>query len=95
MRYDGRQSDLPVVDHVSSIRFDYFGAGGQPIDNQRFGDGPWIPDGVSVARFDRDLLDVRMVRITIRVGAARIMLRSPIPDQEIVMDVSPRNLNLP
>jgi prepilin-type N-terminal cleavage/methylation domain-containing protein len=95
MRYDGQQSDLPVVDHVSSIRFDYFGAGGQAIDTRRFGDGPWIPDGVSADRYDRDLLEVRKVRVTIRVGAARIILGSPLPDQEMVIDVSPRNLNLP
>jgi hypothetical protein len=25
MQYDGRQTDLPVIDHVASIAFEYFG----------------------------------------------------------------------
>jgi len=95
MRYDGRQSDLPIVDHVSSVRFDYFGAGGEPIDWRRFADGPWVPDAVSADRFDADLLAVRKVRVTLRIGSARMMLRAPLTDQEFAMDVSPRNLNLP
>ena len=36
MRYDGRQSDVPLVDHVSSLRFDYFGGNGEAIDRERF-----------------------------------------------------------
>jgi hypothetical protein len=95
MRYDGRQSDLPIVDHVSSLRFDYFGAVGVSIDHQRLGDGPWVPDAVSADRFDRDLLAIRRVRVTLRVGPARVMRLGPLADQEIAMDVSPRNMNLP
>ena len=95
MRYDGQDSELPVVDCVSSMRFDYFGAGDEPIDRQRFGDGPWVTDGASGEIFDQDLLAVRRIRVIVRVGAARQLLRSPLPDEEIAMDVSPRNLNQP
>jgi len=95
MRYDGHESDLPLADHVSAIRFDYFGADGQPLDRWRFADGPWVPDAVAPTRFDADLLAIRRIRVTLRIGASRVMLRTPLPDHQMAIDVSPRNLNLP
>ena len=95
MRYDGRQSDLPLADHVSGLRFEYFGADAQTIDRSRFADGPWLSDGASADPFDADLLAIRRIRITLRVEAVRVLLRTPLPDHEIALDVSPRNLNLP
>jgi prepilin-type N-terminal cleavage/methylation domain-containing protein len=94
MRYDGHDSDLPVADQVSALRFDYFGDAGTAITPGHFGDGPWLPDAVSPGRYDADLAAVRRVRITLRVRPARILLPVPLRDGETVIDVSPRNLNL-
>lgn len=94
MRYDGRQSDVPLADHVSSLRFDYFGANGEAIDRGRFTDGPWLT-GASGQPFDTDLQAIRRVRVTLRVSPVRVMLRTPLPDREIAMDVSLRNLDRP
>jgi hypothetical protein len=72
-------------------------------------DGPWCPDAMSPWRFDADLLRVRRMRVTFRVQVGATALRGPagvlfthggtadvgrwIPDQEIELDVAPRNLN--
>ena len=94
MRYDGRQSDVPLADHLSSLRFDYFGANGEAIDRGRFTDGPWLT-GASGQPFDADLQAIRRVRVTLRVSPVRVMLRTPLPAREIAMDVSLRNLDRP
>jgi type II secretory pathway pseudopilin PulG len=79
MQYDGRQTDLPVVEHVVSLAFDYFGA--QPpgsaltaLDPAILTDGPWAEDALH-RRFDVDLLRVRQVRVYVRVESADPSLR--------------------
>lgn len=80
-----------------------------PLNPAKFNDGPWCPDPNSANRYDADLLRIRKVRVTMRVQAGLASLRGPqgplfriggtavaprwVPDQEIVFDVTPRNLN--
>jgi hypothetical protein len=47
MRYDGYLSDLPVVDGVTDLRFDYFGDPSPPVLNRALTDptGPWTSYG--------------------------------------------------
>ena len=94
-RYDGHASDLPVVDQIAGLRFEYFDAAGQPIPAERFADGPWVPDAVAADRFDADLQSIRRVRALVRVRPARTFVGVPLADLEAAIDVSPRNLNLP
>lgn len=72
-----------------------------------FRDGPWC--GAGENRFDADLLRIRQVRITVRVAAASDDARGTgalfmrpgrghnamrlVPDVEVSVDVTPRNLN--
>ena len=102
MKYDGRQTDVPLADNIVALRMDYF-ADADPADASspftllgaaRLTDGPWRPDPVAPNRFDADLLRVRRVRMTIRARANRIFLTAPIADHEIIVDIAPRNLNL-
>ena len=75
--YDGGESDLPVVDHVVKLEFEYFGADQTRIDSSVLQDGPWYPSQTDANRFDVDLLNIRRVRVTLRVQAARADLRGP------------------
>ena len=93
MRYDGRSTDLPVVDQLAGLRFEYFDASGQPIAMARFTDGPWVPNAVAADRFDVDLLSIRRVRALIRVRPARTFVGIPLADLDVRIDVSPRNVN--
>jgi hypothetical protein len=93
-RYDGHASDLPVVDQIAALRFEYFDAAGQVIALERFVDGPWIPDAVAADRFDVDLQAIRRVRVIVRVRPARSFVGMPLADLDVSIDVSPRNLNL-
>ena len=93
-RYDGQTTDLPVVDQIAGLRFEYFDAAGQPIPSARFTDGPWVPDAVTADRFDADLQAIRRVRVLVRVRPARTFAGVPLADLEAAIDVSPRNLNL-
>ena len=77
MRYDGRQGDFPIVDHVVALAFDYFGAGPTPLGPSMLQDGPWIPDESAPSRFDEDLLGVRRVAVRLRVQAALASMRGP------------------
>jgi len=103
MKYDGRETDLPVVDHIPEVRFEYFTDAdvGQasPSPAVRLGanlltDGPWLPDPAAPNRFDADLLRIRRVRVSLRVRANGAFFRPPIADLEIQFDIAPRNLNL-
>lgn len=94
-RYDGRATDLPVVDQVVHLRFEYFDAAGQPIALHRFADGPWVPNAVAADRHDADLAAISRVRAVVRVRPGRTFAGLPIADLEAAIDVSPRNLNLP
>ncbi|MCX6551356.1 MAG: prepilin-type N-terminal cleavage/methylation domain-containing protein [Acidobacteria bacterium] len=172
VQFDGYQNELPLVDNVVALRFDYFGepavpeltadpsaldgpwttygpkppvigtdntadswpagenctfkvlSGSQvsrlsslgtmtlvPLSQAMLTDGPWCPDQTSPNRYDADLLRVRKVRVTLRVQTGQSALRGAagtlftraglakegsrlVPDQEVVFDVAPRNLNL-
>jgi hypothetical protein len=93
MRYDGRESDLPLADHITRMKFAYFDEGAAPLAPDRFEDGPWFPDDRDRNRFDMDLLRIRRIRVTLRVEATSPGLRRFLPDREITFDVAPRNLN--
>ena len=77
MHYDGIHTDLPVADHVVKLAFEYFGADQARLDPAILQDGPWSPDEADANRFDADLLNIRRVRVTLRVQAARAALRGP------------------
>ena len=102
MQYDGRQTDLPVIDHVAGLAFKYFGdprapqlvanngLNGDPItlDPAILADGPWWED--QSGRFDADLVRVRSIGVTLRVRSvfgARL-----VPDLEIAFRVALRNV---
>ena len=142
-RYDGRASDVPVIDHVVAFAVRYFGDPLPPlapvpptgeenciVDREgrprlpaeiatfgalvelpvaRLRDGPWC--GAVPNRFDADLYRVRQLRVTLRVEAASPAVRgrsrrwfvnpgralhpaAAVPDLEIEVDVSPRNLRV-
>ena len=92
-RYDGRRTDLPVVDQLAGLRFEYFDAAGQQIPIERFTDGPWMPDAAAADHFDADLLAIRRVRALLRVRPARTFVGISFTDLDVRIDVSPRNLN--
>jgi hypothetical protein len=102
MQYDGQRTDLPVIDHVAGLAFDYFGdprapervarneLNGDPIalDPAIFADGPWWED--PSGRFDADLVRVRSIRVRLRVRSvfgARL-----VPDLEIEFRIALRDL---
>jgi hypothetical protein len=94
MRYDGGASDLPVVSHVVTLRFEYYGAAGNPLPPATLHDGPWFPDARDRARFDVDLLHIRRVGVIFAVRAAPVLMRRALAEREIRFDVSPRNLDV-
>ena len=77
MHYDGASTDLPVVDHVVKLQFEYFGDGASPLDPAVLQDGPWVPDDPDRMTFDADLLRIRRVRVVLRVQAALKSMRGP------------------
>ena len=77
MHYDGASTDLPVADHVVGLRFEYFGDAPLPLDPAVLQDGPWLPDDADPAAFDGDLLEIRRVRVLVRVEAALASMRGP------------------
>jgi Tfp pilus assembly protein PilW len=88
MHYDGQTTDLPVVDGVVALQFEYFGTDGSPIDPARFQDGPWVPEDPDAVQFDADLLEIRRVRVAMRMHAHD---RS-VPDEELRFDIAVRNV---
>ena len=85
MFYDGSPTgaDVPVVDHVVGLAFEYYGTAGSSdpaltkLTPAQLTDGPWYPDAAAVDRWDADLLRVRRVAVTLRVEAAAASLRGP------------------
>jgi len=90
--YEGSTGgDIPVVDHVVDLSFEYFGiadpAGTEVAEEgsnlvwlspERLSDGDrWRPDADAPSRFDADLLRIRAVDVTVRVEAALDALRGP------------------
>jgi type II secretory pathway pseudopilin PulG len=88
MQYDGRQTDLPVVDHVASLAFEYFGDA-VTLDPAILTDGPWRRDASGRRTFDADLLRIRAVGVTLRVRSA--LGARLVPDMEIRFHVALRN----
>lgn len=71
-------ANVPVVDHVVSVTFEYFGGPpglAAPLDSASFADGPWHPDPFAADRYDMDLLGIRTIRVALRVEAAADDLR--------------------
>ncbi|HXT72078.1 MAG TPA: hypothetical protein VN700_20150 [Vicinamibacterales bacterium] len=90
---DGAHTDVPVVDNVASVAFEYFSEGLTSLPLTAFTDGPWLGSGGN--QFDSDLLRVRLVRVTLRVQAGNPVLRGAhaVPDYTLRFDVAPRNMN--
>jgi prepilin-type N-terminal cleavage/methylation domain-containing protein len=93
VKYDGDETDLPVIDNVASLQFEYFADGLAPLDASSLSDGPWLPDATFANRFDADLLRVRHVRVTVRVRANQMFVHSPIADQTVQIEIAPRSQN--
>ena len=96
MQYDGGLSDLPMLDHVVALSFDYFGFSepGGPLvrlDPATLVDGPWSDD-IAPRVFDTDLLRIREVRILLRLESTDPLLRRLVPDEEIVLHVATRHV---
>ena len=97
MRYDGGLGDLPMVEHVASLTFDYFGiaAPAAPalvrIEPAELVDGPWVQDS-SHRRIDEDVHRIREVRALLRLESTASALRRLVPDEQTVLDVALRNL---
>jgi hypothetical protein len=71
---------VPVVDHVVDLEFEYFAVSAGRLDRldaSMLTDGPWLPDGLAVNRFDTDLQRIRSIAVTLRVEAALASLRGP------------------
>ena len=96
MQYDGDRSDLPIIDHVAGLSFDYYGPASEPgsalvrIDPATLVDGPWSEDA-SHRRFDADVLRIAEVRIRILFEATALSLRRLVPDEQIVLHAALRN----
>jgi hypothetical protein len=87
--YDGYQSEMPLIDNVVDLAFEYFGdadagAGVQPLPLARLSDGPVT--GIGPNTFDRDLLRVRFVRVALRLGSS-----GDVPEYGVTFDVKLRN----
>ena len=94
MKYDGRQTDLPLADNVVELQFGYYNQALARLDPGTLTDGPWLPDSSFAHRFDADLLSVRRVHAAVRVRANHTLLHMPIADRTIHLDVAPRGQNL-
>lgn len=97
MQYDGGLSDLPMLDHVVRLSFDYFGpatASGPLVrlEPATLVDGPWIEDAAHRV-FDADLLRVREVRALVRLESTDPLLRRLVPDEEIVLHMAMRTIS--
>jgi hypothetical protein len=96
MLYDGGASDLPMIEHVVSLAFDYLGlmpSGGGGlvrIDPAALVDGPWREDA-SHRRFDADVRRIRDVRVFIRLESTSPSLRRLVPDEQVAFDAALRN----
>ncbi|RPI53558.1 MAG: prepilin-type N-terminal cleavage/methylation domain-containing protein [Acidobacteria bacterium] len=91
MKYDGQQTDLPVVDNIAELRFEYYIDALTRLDPESLRDGPWLPDSTFAHRFDADLLRVRRVRATIRVRANQMVLHAPVGDRQMSLEIAPRS----
>jgi Tfp pilus assembly protein PilW len=78
MHADGASNpDVPVLDHVAGLTFDYGAGAGVPIVASELADGPWLPNAAATSRWDADLRRIRTVGVTLRIEAALDALRGP------------------
>ena len=97
MQYDGGLSDLPMLEHVVRLSFEYFGPAtpGGPLvrlEPAILVDGPWIEDATH-RMFDADLRRVREVRALLRLESTDPLLRRLVPDEQIVLHMAVRNVS--
>jgi hypothetical protein len=96
MQYDGDRSDLPMIDHVVQLTFNYLApaaAAGTTlvtVDPATLVDGPWTED-VNHRRFDMDVLRICEVRISLRLQATAPSLRPFVRDEAMVIHAALRN----
>jgi hypothetical protein len=96
MQYDGGGSDLPMIDHVVGLTFDYLapsstaGSSLVTIDPGTLIDGPWAADATR-RLYDTDILRICEVRIRLRLQATAPSLRLFVPDDEIALHAALRN----
>jgi hypothetical protein len=88
--YDGFQSEMPLIDNVVDLTFQYFGDadgddGVRPVPLAQLSDGPVV--GISPNAFDRDLLRLRFVRVTLRLRSS-----DDVTDYATTFDVKLRNM---
>lgn len=88
--YDGYQSEMPLIDNVVDLTFQYFGdadadEGVQPLTLAQLFDGPVV--GISPNAFDRDLLRLRFVRVRLRLGSS-----DEVANYDMTFDVKLRNM---
>lgn len=97
MLYDGGASDLPMIEHVVRLAFEYLGAASSTnpamvtLDPAAFVDGPWEEDP-SHRLFDADVLRVRAVRLSARFESTAPSLRGFVPDESVVVHVALRSV---
>jgi hypothetical protein len=91
MKYDGQQTDLPLADNVSGLRFEYYLDSSVRLDAAALADGPWLPDPSFAQRFDADLLRIRRVRADVRVRAGQTLLHSPVGDRAVRVEMALRS----
>lgn len=100
MAYDGALTDSIVLDHVSDLRFTYFGATAalptswETLAEAVLTDGPLL--GAAPSRFDADVLRIRRVRVAVTLEAQDGWRRWAGWEgrRQLTFDVSPRNLGV-
>jgi hypothetical protein len=82
MQFDGSLTDLPVIEHVVGLAFDYFANPEAErealikLDPASLTDGPWLTDALGRS-LDRDVLRIRRVDVRLRLETADPSLRGP------------------
>lgn len=100
MAYDGALTNSIVLDHVSDLRFTYFGtvagmpASWETLNEAVLTDGPL--HGVAPNRFDADVLRIRRIRVAVTLEAQDGWRRWAGWEgrRQLTFDVSPRNLGV-
>jgi hypothetical protein len=90
MQFDGLFSELPAIDRVVSLTFEYFGDTGALLAPRNLVDGPWANDAAG-RPFDADLLRIRSVGFVLRVRSA--LGARLVPDMEIPFRAAVRNVS--
>jgi hypothetical protein len=91
------ETDLPVVDHVADVRFEYFDEDGAAIGATSFQNGPQLSEEDGSV-LDADVLRIRRIGVYLRVQPALQATRIGsaalfhLPDAELRFEIAPRNL---